>query len=114
MTMEPESGLWAAIGALGCHIVNRIVTYHQKKVDIKQKNVEINHDDLSELRRELKERCDKLQTDNDHWRNKYYSDMNELKEQVYNLKADNSALKIQLMDMKSRGWVPQDQQERYQ
>ena len=102
-----DSGFWAAIGALVGGIIMRLILYHQR-------NYERKNDDVSQIRKELKERCDKLQADSDHWRSKYYADMIQLKEELFILRADNSALKIQLADMKSRGWVPEKERERYQ
>lgn len=104
--MAFDQSLWAAAGAVVGGVLTKILTHHQK-------NVELKHDDLSQIRKELKERCDRLQAENNHWQLKYYSDMNNIKEELFLLRADNAALKVQLTDLKTRGWVPDDEKERY-
>ncbi len=105
--MQIEPGLMAGLGAIFGHLATRVLMNRQE-------NYKLKHDEATQIRKELKERCDKLQTETDSWQQKYYSEMNQMKDHIFNLRMDNTALRIQLADLKTRGWIPDYEQERYQ
>lgn len=85
-----------------------------KLISNNQKNIEANQAEIAIIRKELRDRCDKLQAENDVWKSKYYVDIRALQEEIFTLKADNAALRVQLSDINSRGWVPEEEHKRYQ
>ncbi len=107
--MDPNTayGLFASLGGIIGMLLGRIISNNQKKF-------ELNHGDAALIRQELKIRCDKLQTENDELKDKYYTDIHSLKEELFRLRFQVSALQTQLTDIKSRDWLPSDEADRYQ
>ncbi len=105
--IDSTHGLFASLGGIIGMLLVKIISNNQKKF-------ELNHGDASEIRKELKIRCDKLQIENDELKEKYYSDIVSLKEELYRLRFQVTALQTQLTDIKGRDWVPPDEVERYQ
>lgn len=67
-----------------------------------QKIKELKMDEATTLRRDLKVRCDKLEKENDEWKNKFYLETIALKEHISLLTFHIKALESKLIDLESR------------
>ncbi len=109
MSMFGPNSAFVLIGGMIGTIITTIINNRQKITEAKikndQKNVEVEHDEATKIRYELKVRCDKLEADNDFWKAKYYKDTTDLKDHINQLEIQMITLKSQFQDVLERAGV---------
>ncbi len=113
----PQHGAVAAGGAILGGLINQVLTNRQKIQEIKlsteEKHFALTLDEASTIRKELRESVSRLEKELRVWQQRYYADIAKMKEENFKLVADIGALRTQLIDIKSRGWIPKDQEQAY-